>query len=113
MTEALPEGVNAERVTDALRRSSALCGGRVCDVAVESSRNTILSRIIRVRLTYDGASDGAPASLILKTGLPGRAGWNAGRREVAFYKEVASTMEPGLLPRCFQAHLDADNKAWH
>src|SRR6185369_549387 len=105
MTEALPRAADAEYLTGALRRSGALGGGRVRDVGLESSRNTILSRIIRLRLTYDGAADGAPASLFLKTGLPERAGseWNAGRQEVAFYNEAASIMEPGLLPRCFEA----------
>ena len=56
MTEALPEDVSAERLTDALRQSGALGGVRVCDVAV-GVRAILLSRIIRVRLTYDGAAD--------------------------------------------------------
>jgi hypothetical protein len=39
---------------------------------VESSKATILSRIVRLRLSYDGAARQTPASLILKTGLPER-----------------------------------------
>src|SRR6266446_3748854 len=74
MQEDLPRAAQPEYLTDALRRAGALGAGRVRDVVVESSKATILSRIIRLRLSYDGAAEEAPASLILKTGLPERAG---------------------------------------
>jgi len=70
MPEDLPRAAQPEYLTDALRRAGALGAGRVCDVVVESSKPTILSRIIRLRLSYDGPAADAPASLILKTGLP-------------------------------------------
>ena len=38
-----------EYLTDALRRAGALGTGRVLDVVVESSKATILSRIVRLR----------------------------------------------------------------
>ncbi len=104
MMDDLPSAAHADHLTDALRRSGVLGSGRVCDVAVDSSRNTILSRITWLRLTYDGAPDATPRSLILKTGLPDRAkgGWNAGRQEVAFYAEVgtagASIPAPTISP---------------
>ena len=89
MPEDLPRAAQPEYLTDALRRSGALGAGRVRDVGVESSKATILSRIVGLRLSYKGkgAAQEAPTSLILKTGLPERAGarWNSGRREVAFY----------------------------
>ena len=115
MTEPLPTAAHADRLTDSLRRSGALGSGRVSDVAVESARNTLLSRIVRLRLTYDGSADAAPASMILKTGRPDRAGsgWNGGPQEVAFYAEVASAMQARLVPRCFEAHCDAEQNAWH
>jgi hypothetical protein len=115
MTESLPRAAHAEHLTDSLRRSGALGCGRVCNVVVENSRTTILSRIVRLRLTYDGAADHAPSSVILKTGLPDRAakGWNPGRQEVAFYTQVASVMTARLVPRCFEAHWDAEQNAWH
>jgi len=74
----------AEHLTDALRRSGTLGNGRVCNVVVESSRSTLLSKIIRLRLTYEGAASHAPNSIILKTALPEGIGglWNAGRQEV-------------------------------
>jgi hypothetical protein len=59
----------------------------VSDVVVESTRDTILSRIIRLRLSYQGAPD-APRSLILKTARPERkgiGGGEGGKQEVAFY----------------------------
>ena len=82
---------------------------------MESDRTTILSRIIRLRLGYDGNVTGAPNSVILKTGLPDRigSGWKAGLQEVAFYSKVAAAMEPRLVPRCFEAHWDATTDQWH
>ena len=104
---------DAQHLTDVLRRCGALAGGRVREVAVESSRPTLISRITRLRLTYDGA-DGAPATVILKTGLPDRPDGlsDGGRREVEFYTKVAAAM-PHLVPRCFEAVSDPDTKAWH
>lgn len=110
MTESLPAAASPKHLTDALRRAGALGSGRVGAVAVESSRPTILSRIIRLRLTYDSAAEGAPRSLILKTGLPDR-GTAGGRQEVAFYAQAAAVKATNLLPRCFEAH--ADQNAWH
>jgi hypothetical protein len=115
MSEALPTAANPELLTDVLRRSGVLNRGRVCNVAVESSRNTILSRIVRLRLTYDGAADDAPSSLIFKTGIPDRAGseWNPGRQEVAFYAQVGLVMSSRLVPRCFDAYWDDGQNSWH
>jgi hypothetical protein len=84
-------------------------------VAVESDRTTILSRIIRLRLGFEGVVTGAPKSVILKTGLPDRigGGWNAGRQEVAFYSTVAAATEPCLVPRCFEAVWNPTTDDWH
>jgi hypothetical protein len=111
---ALPTAASAEHLTDAFRQAGVLGDGRVCDVVIESSRDTILSRIIRLHLSYQGATD-APKSVILKTVLPERASgtWNAGRQEVEFYNRVASAMPARLVPRCFEANWDPDTKAWH
>jgi Ecdysteroid kinase-like family len=115
MTEALPAAAHAAHLTEALRRSGALGNRRVRDVAVESARNTILSRIIRLRLSYDGTADAAPKSVILKTGLPDRAGngWSGGRQEVAFYTQIASALHTRLVPGCYDAHWDAEQDRWH
>ena len=112
--EPLPNPADAEHLTAALRRSGGLGEGCVREVVVESSRPTLLSRIIRLRLTYDRAV-GAPSSLILKTGLPDRVGglFDPGYKEVEFYTQVAAVMSTRLVPRCFEAVWDPNTKAWH
>jgi hypothetical protein len=100
----------AAHITDVLRRCDVLGDGRVRDIVVESSRNTTLSCITRLRLAYDGPAAGAPGSVILKTGLPGRA--EGGRREVAFYDQVARVMSVQLTPRCFEAYWEPETQAW-
>jgi hypothetical protein len=114
-SEPLPRAAQPEYLTDALRRCGALADGRVCRVAVESSRATLLSRIIRLRLSYEGAAAETPRSIILKTGLPERANakWNSGRQEVAFYTRIAAAMAEPSVPRCFEAVWDPDTKTWH
>src|SRR5215471_19318353 len=114
--ETLPAAASADRLSDVLRRRGTLENGSVSDVAVDSSRATILSRITRLRLTYAGEAPGAPSTLILKASLPERInqpGWDAGRREVAFYNDVAATMLVKLVPCCFEAKWEADIGAWH
>ena len=79
---------------------------------MESARATVLSKIVRLRLTYDRPEAGAPHLLIFKTGLPERltGGWNGGRQEVAFYAQIATAMPAGLVPRCFEAEWDEETK---
>ena len=74
----------------------------------------MLSRIVRLNLAYEGDAQGAPHSLIFKTGLPERLTmeWNPGRQEVEFYRKVAAATPPGLLPRCFEAEWDAETNHW-
>jgi hypothetical protein len=114
-SEALPRAAEPEYLTEVLRRCGALADDRNCQVAVESSRATLLSRIIRLRLSYDGAAIGAPRRVVLKTGLPERANakWNSGRQEVAFYTQIAQVMAEPAVPRCFDAVWEADANAWH
>ena len=61
MTQPIPEAIQAERLTATLRRTGVLGEAHVSDVTVESSRDTILSRIIRVRLMYSVPTDDAHA----------------------------------------------------
>jgi len=112
--EPLPRAAGAEHLSAVLRGSGVLRQGRVNKVVVESSRPTLLSRIIRLSVTYDEAVD-APSSLILKTGLPNRIDglFDPGQREVAFYTQVAGVMSTRLFPRCFDADWDPTTKAWH
>lgn len=112
--EHTPRAADAKHLTEALRRSGVLGKGQVRDAVVESSRTTLLSRIIRLRLSYEGATN-APSTLILKTGLPGRASdmLHSGHREVEFYTQVAAATSAGVVPRCFEAFCDQDTKDWH
>ena len=114
-TEPLPAAARAEHLTEALRRSGALGDGRVSSVVVESSRPTVLSRIIKLRLSYEGEAADAPRALVLKTGLPERANatWSGGRHEVAFYNQVAAVMAASPTPRCFEGVWEADGNTWH
>lgn len=113
-TGALPPTVNAEHLTNVLRRAGMLSDGRVRDVVVERSYDTVLSHIFRLQLGYENAG-GAPEFLILKAGLLDRPGgpWMGGRNEVAFYNDVAAAKPGRLVPRCFDAHWAADTGAWH
>ena len=111
----LPPVAEAAHLTAALRKAGALDRGAVREVAVLSSRDTILSHIVRLGLRYVGESDGAPQSLILKIAqatfaktLP-----NAGRHEVAFYTKLAPNMPERLVPRCFDGHFNEESLAWH
>jgi hypothetical protein len=116
MTEdPLREVTDAGHITAALRRSGVLGDARVRNVTVESSRPTIVSRIIRLRLEYDGPAPDAPTTLVLKTGLPQSDGGigATGRREVAFYTEIAPTVPGRIIPRCFGANWDPDTGTWH
>ena len=69
--EALPNSADAEHLTDALRRSGVLGRGRVCNVNVEHPYPTVVSHVLRLRLTYEPDESAAPRSVIFKTGLPG------------------------------------------
>ncbi len=70
--ETLPAAASADRLSEVLRRCGTLENGSVSNVAVDSSRATILSRITRLRLTYAREAPCAPSTLILKTSLPER-----------------------------------------
>jgi len=114
-SEPLPPAAAPGYLTEALRRHGALGGGVVGAVEVDTDRDTVVSRILRLRLSYDGAADAAPHSLILKTSLPARADskWIAGRQEVAFYTNVAAAMPRAPVPRCFDAQWEASTNEWH
>jgi Phosphotransferase enzyme family len=115
MTMPTPaESITPDSLTLALRRSGALGHGRVSAVEAEQPRSTILSRIVRLRLAYEGEAEGGPQTLIFKTGLPERmsGGRNGGRQEVAFYRYVAAETPPGLLPRCYGAEWDEATNHW-
>jgi hypothetical protein len=114
-TEALPGAADAERLTEALRRCGAISRARVCNVVALTSLKKLRSHTFRLRLEYEGPSEGAPTSLILKAGHLDGAGRStyANRREIAFYREVASAASAQLVPLCFEAVDATGTTAWH
>jgi hypothetical protein len=114
-TTALPLAADADHLTSVLRNSGVLGESRVVEVEAENARDTILSHIVRLKLTYDRVVSGAPPSLLLKTARCDRLNpaWVGGRQEVAFYTKVATRMPSGLVPRCFDADWNAETNEWH
>ncbi|MEA2860252.1 MAG: hypothetical protein QOC72_2291, partial [Methylobacteriaceae bacterium] len=111
----LPTAADAEHLTLVLRRSVALGTGRVSDVAMEGSFRKLRSQVFRLRLTYDGGTENAPRSLILKTGHVEHDAdplSTVGRHEVAFYRDVASRMCAGVVPHCFEAVWN-ETQGWY
>jgi hypothetical protein len=111
----LPPAASAEHLTAALRQCGVLDDGCVREVTVMSSRDTLISHIIRLGLTYDGDASNAPRSVILKIAQASRVDkfWFVGHYEVAFYRDVAPAMPPRIVPRCFEASSNEETKAWH
>jgi hypothetical protein len=109
----VPSQATADRLTVVLRRAGVLGRGEVLDVAVESSRDTLISRVTRLRLTY-GDGDQDPSHVFYKTQREGvdEALREFGRKEVTFYDVVASARPPGLPPRCYEAVAEPE-RPWH
>ncbi len=111
---AVPPEAAPERLTAILRRAGVLERGEVIDVAVEMSRDTLVSRITRLRLTYGSAADAGPSHVFFKAqrdGLDPR--WNEfGPKEVNFYSLVAVATPGELLPRCYEAIAEPAGP-WH
>jgi hypothetical protein len=107
--------ISAAHLNAILERAGVSDGRRARDVTIISDRPTLMSRIIRLRLTYDGPATALPGSLIVKTGHPERLGseWMNGQQEIAFYGDVAPSLPAGLVPRCFEAHRADATTPWH
>jgi thiamine kinase-like enzyme len=114
-TDPLPSAADAERLTEALRRSGVVGLASVSKVAVMSSLKKLRSHTLRLRLDYQGPAGDAPSSVILKMGHLDSAGRSsyANDREIAFYRDIAPAMPDGLVPRCFECVEATDTSAWH
>jgi hypothetical protein len=102
----VPPQAAPDRLGAVLRRAGVLDRGEVVDVAVETARDTPISRIARVRVTYAGGA--GPSHVFLKTPRDGAdpSLRELGRKEVEFYDAVAGAGPAGLLPRCYEAVAD-------
>ncbi len=111
---SLPDltAIDLQSLTAALRRGGLLQDGRVAGINVDGLRDTILSRVARLHLTYDGSTWLAPNSVFLKSALPERPAdlWRGYRHETEFYRNVAPRLAKGVVPGCFQAHFDETTK---
>src|SRR6266568_2423240 len=88
----VPAEATPERLTAVLRRAGVLTRGEVVDVAVETSRDTLISRIARLRLTYARGDDAGPSHVFFKTSREDAAEAlrELGRKEVTFYDVVVA-----------------------
>ncbi|MGO4334912.1 aminoglycoside phosphotransferase [Labrys sp. KB_33_2] len=115
MTASIPNAAEAEYLSELFRRIGVLDQGHISDVVAENLLTKQRSPTLRLHLTYNDATVDAPSSLILKTGLPDSDGGSPenARREVAFYRDVASAMSARVVPRRFEASWNENTKAWH
>src|SRR5262245_61145046 len=113
MTDVPPQA-SAERLTTILRRAGVLERGEVTDVAVETSRETLISRVTRLRLGYHRNGGAGPSHVFFKTSGENTAAAlrEFGHKEAAFYNVVAVATPPGLLPRCYEAVAESAEH-WH
>jgi hypothetical protein len=102
---AVPPQATAEHLTSVLHRAGVLRHGEVIDVAVETSRDTLISRIMRLRLTYNRQEHDSPSHVFFKTSLESADATlrEFGRKEVAFYDVVASVTPLGCCPAAMKA----------
>ena len=102
-------------LTEALHKSGTLSRGRVQDVTVISDRQMLLSRILRLGLTYDHPDTGGPATIILKTVSPTATDEikRQGEREIAFYTQIAPGLSGIAVPACFGTSWNPDTLDWH
>jgi thiamine kinase-like enzyme len=114
MTDATPDAVSPEHLTDVLSGAGVLAGSRITSVAVESSRQMLVSTVMRLRLEVDGQVGAAPLGVFFKTRRADSpvTAEAVGRAEVDFYSRVAPLTPAGLLPRCFEAVAGAAG-GWH
>ena len=108
---AVPPELAPDQLTALLRRAGVLAHGEVSDVVVETARDTLISHIVRLRVTYAG--DAGPSHVFFKARRDGGdPAWQEfGRKEALFYSTVAGAMPAGLLPRCYDAVAGSEH--WH
>ena len=101
----VPSSLTAGHLTDLLVRAGRLPGGgRVTAVAEETTRTTLISTLVRLRLEYAGDAKTAPPHLLVKAPRTDCtfSFIDQGRRETAFYTEVAPRSPGDLLTTCFE-----------
>jgi Ser/Thr protein kinase RdoA (MazF antagonist) len=100
--------VRAAWLTTVLHRSGALPGGRVRRLRILERRRTAGSSLAHCEVEY---TKHAPAQLPRRDRPPELLD-AMGRKEVAFYRDVAPTLPAAPVPRCLAAEAGADGE-WH
>jgi len=106
-----PEALSTEWLTDALRSTGIIKTAKVASFETEviGEGSGFIGQLARVKLHYDAAEAGAPASLIAKFPAAGVAGREIGnlfdfyRREIKFYEEIAHEIELSTPRRYYSA----------
>jgi hypothetical protein len=113
--EILPTVAEAGHLTEVLRHCGVLGPARVDGVTVANALVKQRSHTRRLHLSYEGAAENAPEFLILKMGHLDSAGRStyANRREIAFYRDIATSLPAGVVPRCFDVVESTDTTPWH
>ena len=112
LTLASVDDVDAPRIEETLRASSALTRGHITAVATEPVGTGQMADSYRLTLAYDGDTDG-PASVIAKFTSTDERSRATGRAlrvyevEAGFYRELAPTVG-GRVPRCHLSATDPD-----
>ncbi len=108
--------VTPEWLTQALQADGVLHRACVTGCTSEDLEGVgLIGSLARLRLAYDRAEAGAPATVIVKLPTPvakNRAIGNSGdyEREVRFYQDLADTL-PVRCPRCYVARFAGDPEA--
>ena len=109
---ASPAAITADWLTHALRMSKTITASRVTAAhlsRIGQDQGFTGGRLFLVRLAYDSADPGAPATLVAKLSPADpemrSVMRGANGREVAFYRSLAQSS--GMpVPRCFHAKFD-------
>jgi hypothetical protein len=99
--------VDAEQLTEMLRRHGALDAGHVTAVT-ERDSGAFASQTSFLSVTYSAdAPPGAPTALVLKRSLSSAWGQAAGADEVRFYDTIRSTVgHPDVIVPCYATGFD-------
>lgn len=110
-----PDELQASWVTAALRETGVLSDASVVDIETQviGEGAGLIGQLARVRLRYDRAEEGAPASLIAKFPAATPENREIGNifrfyeREIRFYEELAHRV-PVRVPRRYYSAMDLD-----
>lgn len=107
------EQVTAEWLTEVLGRNGALAGGRVVDLAIDSSER-ILSTSNRLRIAYSLDAKGhLPERLFLKTVNADMEDESFGPSEVNYYARDYKGLSCAPIPQCYDAVFSEAQRRYH